>query len=176
MLVPTRHGPVVVEPPGPADAAALLALHRRILAEGEFFITEPDELREDVASKFDLIRSIARTLNSRLLVARAGPRLAGMASACGGTLRRTRHLARIEMMVDSPFRAAGVGSALLAGIIEWGVENPEVSKLSLQVYAHNEPAVALYRKFGFVEEGRRVGEYRFADGSTRDDLLMAKAV
>lgn len=176
MVIESRHGPVVVELPTPADAAALLALHRRILAEGEYFITEAGELREDVAAKIDLIRSMARTLNSHLLVARVGPQLAGMASASGGTLRRTRHLARVEMMVDAPYREAGVGSALLSALIAWGCENPEVTKLSLQVFAHNERAVGLYRKFGFLVEGRRRGEYRFSDGSFRDDLLMARSV
>jgi RimJ/RimL family protein N-acetyltransferase len=44
------------------------------------------------------------------------------------------------------------------------------------VFAHNARAVALYRKFGFEEEGRRLREYRFADGSWRDDILMARPV
>ena len=51
-----------------------------------------------------------------------------------------------------------------------------LEKLSLAVYAHNLPALSLYRALGFQEEGRRVGEYRFADGSLRDDVLMALPV
>jgi ribosomal protein S18 acetylase RimI-like enzyme len=45
-------------------------------------------------------------------------------------------------------------------------------KLSLSVFAHNEPALGLYRKLGFVEEGRRVKHYRRADGQLWDAVEM----
>ena len=45
-------------------------------------------------------------------------------------------------------------------------------KLVLDVFAHNEAAIALYRKFGFVEEGRRVKQYRRASGELWDALDM----
>ena len=37
-------------------------------------------------------------------------------------------------------------------------------------YAHMQN---LEKKFGFQEEGRRIREYRLADGSYRDDILMS---
>ena len=49
-------------------------------------------------------------------------------------------------------------------------------KLSLAVLADNAAAVALYEACGFRVEGRRVGEYLEADGTARDDLLMAWTV
>ena len=36
----------------------------------------------------------------------------------------------------------------------------------------NDAAIALYRKFGFVEEGRRVRHYRRASGELWDSLVM----
>src|SRR5215210_4924280 len=45
----------------------------------------------------------------------------------------------------------GVGSALLAAAIEKAREDG-LHKLALEVFPHNEAAIALYRKFGFVEE------------------------
>ena len=38
------------------------------------------------------------------------------------------------------------------------------------------PAIALYRKNGFVEEGRRIQEVKMADGRYVDDILMYKLV
>ncbi len=45
-------------------------------------------------------------------------------------------------------------------------------KLSLDVFPHNAVAIALYRKFGFVEEGQRVKHYRRASGELWDAIDM----
>ena len=44
------------------------------------------------------------------------------------------------------------------------------------VFAHNESAIALYRKCGFVEEGRRPGQYRRASGEFWDSIVMGAAL
>ena len=67
------------------------------------------------------------------------------------------------MTVAREWRGRGVGSALLAAAIEWAREQG-LHKLSLGVFAHNAAGIALYRKFGFVEEGRRVKQYRRQNG------------
>ena len=64
-----------------------------------------------------------------------------------------------------------MGSALLAAEIEWARERG-LHKLSLGVFAHNAGAIALYRKFGFVEEGRRIKQYRRANGELWDSVEM----
>ena len=45
-------------------------------------------------------------------------------------------------------------------------------KLALDVFPHNEAAIALYRKHGFVEEGRRIKHYRRANGELWDSIVM----
>ncbi len=167
---------VRVEAAVPGDAPAILALHRRVLGEGEWFITEPDEFPEGVESKVAVIREASRAENGVLLVARQQHALVGWAQVVGGGRRRTRHVGRLEMMVDARARGVGVGSALLGAVVSWAEKNAVVHKLSLNVFAHNTRAIALYRKFGFVEEGRREREYHFADGSWRDDVLMFRWV
>jgi ribosomal protein S18 acetylase RimI-like enzyme len=77
----------------------------------------------------------------------------------------------IGMAVAREWRGRGVGSALLAAAIDWARERG-LHKLSLSVFAHNEAAIALYRKFGFVEEGRRVNHYRRASGELWDAIEM----
>ena len=44
------------------------------------------------------------------------------------------------------------------------------------MFADNTRAVELYRRLGFEEEGRRVREYKLADGTYRDDLLLYRTV
>jgi putative acetyltransferase len=47
-----------------------------------------------------------------------------------------------------------------------------VEKIMLSVYPHNTAAIALYRRFGFVEEGRLVGHSRKSSGH-EDEILMS---
>jgi ribosomal protein S18 acetylase RimI-like enzyme len=167
---------VQVGPAVPGDAAAVLHLHRRVLEEGDWFITEPDEFPEGIDSKIAAIREAARSPNGLFLVARRGHLVVGWLQVLGGGRRRTRHVGRIEMMVDARHRGLGVGTALMTAAVDWAVEHPIVRKLSLNVFAHNARAIALYQKFGFEEEGRREREYVFADGTMRGDILMARWV
>lgn len=160
----------------PGDAAAILGLHRRVLEESEWFITEPSEFPEGVESKIAAIREAARSVNGLFLIARHNLLVVGWLQVIGGARRRTRHVGRLEMMVDGRHRGLGVGSALMAEAVRWASVNPVIHKLSLNVFAHNARALALYVKFGFFEEGRREREYLFADGTWRADVLMARWV
>ncbi|QLP98641.1 MAG: GNAT family N-acetyltransferase [Rhodoblastus sp.] len=70
-------------------------------------------------------------------------------------------------------RRRGVGRELLTRqtrqLAELGV-----ARLFLEVAEDNGPALALYRRFGFREEGRRKGYYRRADGPAANALVLAK--
>jgi RimJ/RimL family protein N-acetyltransferase len=77
----------------------------------------------------------------------------------------------LGMAVAQPWRGRGVGSALLAAAIE-KARGEGLHKLSLDVFPHNDAAIALYRKFGFVEEGHRVKHYRRASGELWDSIVM----
>jgi RimJ/RimL family protein N-acetyltransferase len=77
----------------------------------------------------------------------------------------------IGMAVAREWRGSGVGSKLLSAAIAWGRERG-LHKLSLGVFAHNAAAIALYRKYGFVEEGRRVKHYRRQSGELWDSIEM----
>jgi putative acetyltransferase len=77
----------------------------------------------------------------------------------------------IGMMVAAEWRGRGVGTALVAAAIEWARANG-LHKLSLGVFPHNAAAIALYRKCGFVEEGRLVKHVRRANGDLWDLVEM----
>ncbi len=87
-------------------------------------------------------------------------------------IRANRHgLGEIAMAVVGEWRGRGVGSALLATGIERS-RKQGLHELVLDVFPHNAPALALYRKFGFVQEGRRIKQYRRANGELWDSLDM----
>ena len=77
----------------------------------------------------------------------------------------------IGMHVAGDARGRGVGSALMETAIAWAREQG-LHKLSLSVWPHNAAAIALYEKYGFVQEGRRVKQYRRKSGELWDTIDM----
>jgi RimJ/RimL family protein N-acetyltransferase len=77
----------------------------------------------------------------------------------------------LGMAVARGWRGRGVGSALVVEAIAWAREQG-LHKLTLSVFPHNEAAIALYRKFGFVEEGRLVKQFRRSSGELWDAVQM----
>jgi ribosomal protein S18 acetylase RimI-like enzyme len=110
------------------------------------------------------------------LVARVTGQIVGMLTVHGGALERMRHTGKLEIMVARSARRWGVGRALMSACVDWAEQSKIVLKLGLSVFTTNERAIALYREFGFVEEGRRPREYRMEDGTFREDVLMYRLI
>jgi putative acetyltransferase len=77
------------------------------------------------------------------------------------------------MGVHEDYQGQGVGSALLAAIVDLADNWYNLRRLELEVYADNAAGVALYRKFGFEAEGL-YKKYAFRDGQYVDALPMAR--
>ncbi len=71
-------------------------------------------------------------------------------------------------------RSRGLGTLLLNRLIAWAKEVPQLEKINLRVISNNPRAMGLYRKLGFLEEGRRIREIKYSDGSYADEILMGK--
>ena len=67
-------------------------------------------------------------------------------------------------------RGRGIGSALMGEAFAWA-RGVGIEKLVLSVYPHNTGAIALYRKYGFVDEGRLARQSRKSYGY-EDEILM----
>ncbi len=80
------------------------------------------------------------------------------------------------MSVKNGFRGQGIGTALLAALLDWAKENPLIEKVCLEVVADNTNAIRLYQKFGFVEEGVKKKAAKIDDGTYWDLILMARFV
>lgn len=86
---------------------------------------------------------------------------------------RRSHVATFGISVSADVQGRGAGSALMREMINLCDNWLRIERIELTVFADNAPAIALYRKYGFVEEG--IGK-RFAlrDGEFVDALYMAR--
>lgn len=86
---------------------------------------------------------------------------------------RRSHAGTFGMSVAVAWQGKGIGSRLLATVLDIADNWMNLQRLELTVYADNEAAIALYRKFGFETEGR-LRDYAVRDGQLVDTLSMAR--
>jgi RimJ/RimL family protein N-acetyltransferase len=70
-----------------------------------------------------------------------------------------------------PYRGRGLGGALLRAVLD-EARSQGLSRVELEVYISNRPAIRLYERFGFTREGDKRSA-RILDGQTEDVLCMA---
>jgi len=139
----------------------MAALFAAVAAERDGIASEPPI---DVAERTVVF---ARSAASSVVAESAAGQVVGMLH-----VEASRHgYGELGMLVDRAWRGRGVGSALLAAAADWARDRG-LHKLCLEVFAHNAAAIAVYRKAGYAEEGRRVAQYRRASGERWDTIVM----
>jgi [ribosomal protein S18]-alanine N-acetyltransferase len=151
-----------VRPARADDARAMADVFAAVAAERDGIATEPPVDTAERAAQF------ANGADGTL-VAVADGKIVGMIHVAA-----SRHgFGEFGMLVDRAWRGRGVGSALVQAAVD-RARRQGLHKLCLEVFTHNTAAIALYRKCGFAEEGRRVKQYRRASGELWDTIVMGR--
>lgn len=109
-----------------------------------------------------------------LLVACVGDAVVGAIGLHLHPLRsRRKHAAALGMGVREDWQGKGVGTALMQAVIDLADRWLNVTRLELEVFVDNAPAIRLYQKFGFEIEGT-ARQFAFRDGMYADVYYMAR--
>ena len=158
---------LIVRPAASGDADAIAKLGRSVADEAELWLTYNRSSSDERRS----VKSLRRDPNAAVFVAEAPTGVVGRLSIARDGNPVSHHVAELGLMVAAGERRRGVGTALMEEAVKWA-RAAGVTKLELHVFPHNEPAIALYRKLGFQDEGHRRRHYRIA-GHYVDAILMA---
>lgn len=138
---------ILIRAAEPADAEAL---HELFACPGVIANTLQLPWRSLEFSRERLAQSDA---NSHRLVAVMDGRVVGSLGLHIQVNPRRRDCASIGMAVHDAFQNRGVGTALMAAVVELADNWLGLRRLELSVYTDNAPAIHLYQKFGFRIEG-----------------------
>lgn len=127
-----------------------------------FFLTE-DKVR-------DFLDDLVRAKNQAFFVAELPDRLIGQVTLESSPRPRLGHAAELRIGVARPFWGQGVAKQLMALAVDFFEANDELTRLALEVSLRNERGIALYRRFGFAEEG--IKRKAFKVGGQYDDLVI----
>jgi putative acetyltransferase len=148
------------------DADALHALRQMpsILAQNPPLPGAPREVTRE------LIENLPPT--TLKIVATVGATLVGEADLQVGRNRRA-HRATLGISVHDAWQGRGIGTQLMAALIDAADHWYGLRRIELRVFAGNEAALALYRKFGFeIEVTQRAAVLR--DGFLIDVHIMGR--
>ena len=157
------------------DAVSIISLQKSVLEEDDFLVTTLEEFQITVEEEKEWIAARLENERETFLIAEVDGELVGMLVFQSPARIRLSHTGTFGMMVDKRFRGQGIGTAFIEELLIWAKQNPHIQKVSLSVFSTNEPAIALYKKMGFTEEGRKVNEYKVKDYFV-DDILMYQFV
>ncbi|MFN3231059.1 MAG: GNAT family N-acetyltransferase [Alphaproteobacteria bacterium] len=152
----------------PEDHRALQALYAQPRAQGwtmQMPYPSVEMWRQRLAEPPEGVRAFVAELDGRVV--------GNLGIHVNGKSPRRTHAAELGMAVHDDFHGQGVGSALMAVAIDVADNWLNMRRLELTVYVDNEPAIALYCKFGFEVEGT-LRDYAFRDGAFHDAHLMAR--
>ncbi|MGF1697003.1 GNAT family N-acetyltransferase [Vibrio lamellibrachiae] len=86
---------------------------------------------------------------------------------------RTLHCASFGLGVHDEYHGKGIGSKLIATVLDLADNWLQVKRVQIEVNSDNSAAIACYKKFGFEVEGTaRAGSFRH--GEFIDTLYMAR--
>ena len=155
---------VAIRPATLDDVDAALALDESVALEGRWLAVEAPVDRITRGRRF---RESIASDKATLLVADDDGAVVGLL----GIEVSSYGVAEFGMMVAADRRAQGIGRDLLSTAIEWA-RSGGAHKVALEVWPHNEPAIGLYRKFGFEQEGLLRSHYRRRNGELWDVVRM----
>lgn len=151
------------------DAPAIHAAEQETALVPGRLVSLPEELS---LSSFEYKIQDLQTAG-RYIVAETPERIVGHACLTPMGLQAIAHVFRLNIVVHPGFTQRGIGTALLSDLLQWAEADPRVHKVELLVRSTNQPAIGLYQKQGFVEEGRFQKRLRLLDGTFVDDIAMA---
>jgi len=167
---------VVIRHPEMADLKAMHEYINIISAEKTYISYQGEVIQLDEEEKYikGQLEKINKHKTIQLLLFVDGV-LSGISGVDMGD-KVLSHRGRFGIMILKEQRGKGLGKLLMSLALKEAEENlPGLKIITLEVFAENDLAHNMYRKFGFTEYGRLAKGIKYKDGFS-DEILMSKNI
>ncbi|RKF44027.1 acetyltransferase [Bacillus wiedmannii] len=156
------------------DAESIMDIRKEIILSEtttKFFIVSPNKLPNDIDAEKEKIRK-SKEKGNLYIVYEVDNKVVGFLLFNRYELERLRHTGILGMGIREAYCNQGIGTKLIEFLISWAKGQEGLEKICLGVVSINDRAIKVYKRMGFVEEGRQRNQIKYEDGSYGDDVLM----
>lgn len=145
---------IVVREAKLSDSASLIDCIKSYL-KSNFIPLTPEEFHPTTEEHEKWIDKFIKGRNDLLLVAEYEGHIIGNIDLTVHHRSMLSHTGVIGMGIHENWQNQGIGSILMDKVIAWSDCQAELELLCLQFFGNNESGLSLYKKNGFIEEGRQ---------------------
>jgi len=135
------------------DAAMVIEYIETIAGETDYLTFGKGEFGISETEEYEILEKAHDAPNVLYILAFLDNTLCGALDFSCGKRPRMRHTGHFGISVLKSFWDLGVASALIDTLVDWSRASG-VTKINLEVREDNHRAIDLYKRKGFVEEGR----------------------
>lgn len=157
------------------DAAKIIEHCRIAFSESRNLLTSPEEYTITLEEEIRWIEE-NKANNNLILVAEQEQNIVGMLNARRGSRKRVQHICHFGISIQEAHCNNGLGGRMIQMLLDWAKQDAQIEKVSLEVFSHNERGIHLYKKLGFVIEGKKEKHAKFEDGTYTDEYVMGQFV
>ncbi|MHA1744506.1 MAG: GNAT family N-acetyltransferase [Promethearchaeota archaeon] len=166
---------LIIRPAVPEDGADIIDCLNVIAGESDNITFGPGDFGKSIEQEEAYLRSMQDLKNDILVVGVVEGEIICVANVSGGNRPRTEHNASLGITVAKKLWRQGIGTAVLAYLIDWAKKSHIIRKINLSVRTDNAGAITLYKSFGFKKGGLMTREM-LIDGVFIDTLEMGKNI
>lgn len=155
------------------DAIGIIEHLGKVYEETKFLLMTRNEFHVSVEEEMQWIENIEKN-DDLLLVAEDEGKIIGLLNLTKKKHKRVSHIAEFGISIQLEYCNKGLGSKMITYMLDWAIKETDIEKVMLEVFSNNERAIHLYKKFGFMEEGRKKNFIKYEDGSYTDEIIMCK--
>ena len=157
-----------------SDAETMIRIITQTDKETPFLARNPDEFNIRVEQEQNIIQSVLDDPDCEWFVAEYEGKLVGQCAVNLVAKReRYRHRAEVAFRVLKDYCGIGIGGKMMEECLSWCRKNG-VGQVELDVVTVNEPALKMYKGFGFKITGIIPRALRYPDGTYANEYKMVK--
>ena len=162
--------------PVPADAKDMIECLKMASEESYFMTRYPEEITVTVEDEVKYLEDSLKSDMEFSIAAFVHGELAGNASVKPLSANyKLAHRGGFGIAIKQKYWNLGIGNLLIQECLSQAVK-AGYEQIELGVFADNDKALNLYKKYGFEVWGRTENAFRLKDGTYRDEICMGKSL
>ena len=163
---------LILRDPNLSDAQEMIDYLKIVGGETDFLLADENGIEGlTLEGEQSWITSTLTMPNTKMFVGTIDGEIVLVCDVRAADRSRIAHVGGVAISIKRDFWHLGIGSIAMRAMIDFAKDTGFLRMLSLEVHEGNGRAIALYKRFGFVEIGRHKAKINVR-GTYFDEILM----